>query len=113
MTNLDVKIKEIQRNHEMKVYERYEDDVHNTIGLLLSEIDRLKSELNKQVDSLESQLNNIKQKREKLIEWAKFALVGAKHEACKYTEDDPDSAWHCCDWTRVVEEAKRVGVTLE
>src|SRR5690554_4532239 len=60
-----------------------------------------------------SEIDRLQRERDKLMTWAKNALVGAKHEACKYTEDDPDTTWHCCSWSEVVEEAERIGVTVE
>ena len=42
-----------------------------------------------------------------LLAACKEALIGAKHEACKYTDDDPDWTWHCCDWSEVVEKLEK------
>lgn len=37
-----------------------------------------------------------------MYEALKVALVGAKHESCMFTDDDPDPSHHCCDWNEVV-----------
>src|SRR5690606_14717712 len=65
------------------------------------------------VDDMLEFYDQLKDAYDKLLAWAKLALIGAKHEACKFTEDDPDVTWHCCDWSEIVEEAKKIGLVLE
>jgi hypothetical protein len=41
-----------------------------------------------------------------LLEACEAALIGAKHEACKYRgkiEESPEPTFHCCDWSSVVD----------
>jgi hypothetical protein len=38
-----------------------------------------------------------------MLEALKVALVGAKHESCAFTADDPAPGHHCCDWSETVE----------
>lgn len=37
-----------------------------------------------------------------------LVLRGARHESCKFSDDDPDPTWNCCDWNGVVTEIEKV-----
>src|SRR5690625_3949055 len=73
------------------------------------EVRRLR-EVNRQLNTLITQQGNrlwdAAEEINRLKAALKLALVGATHESCDH--DDPDPAWHCCDWSETVKRIESV-----
>lgn len=49
-------------------------------------------------------MRHLRESRDALLAACEAAVVGAEHESCQH--DDPDPAWHCCDWSKVAEQLR-------
>lgn len=74
MGDRDKQVAEIKRKHLMHVYDCYEDDVQNVIGVLLSELDDREKEIAKVIAWHNREVKLWANDRKKLIEGMQYAI---------------------------------------